>query len=207
MDSIPIVAITGQVATSLIGNDAFQEADTTGITRPITKYNYLVRDVRDLAKTVKESFYIAKNGRPGPVLIDLPGDIQRQSTEFKYPEKQDLPAFRPIYTGHSGQIKKALMAIEKSERPLIYAGGGIILSEASKELLTLVDKMGIPVTTTLMGMGAFPSDHPLSLGMLGMHGTKYANYSIMESDLIIAIGVRFDDRVTGDLSKFAPEAR
>ena len=207
MDSIPMVAITGQVATSLIGNDAFQEADTTGITRPITKYNYLVRDVKDLAKTVKESFYIAKNGRPGPVLIDLPADIQRESTEFKYPEKQDLHSFRLIYTGHSGQIKKALMAIEKSEKPLIYAGGGIILSEASKELLTLVNKMGIPVTTTLMGMGAFPSDHPLSLGMLGMHGTKYANYTVMESDLIIAIGARFDDRVTGKLETFAPKAK
>jgi len=206
MDSIPIIAITGQVVTSMIGNDAFQEADITGITRPITKHSYLVRDVKELAYTVKEAFHIAASGRPGPVLIDLPKDVQIDSAEFQYPEKISMRSYNPTYDGHPGQIKKLADAIHKAERPIIYAGGGVILSNASAELKELVEKTGIPVTTTLLGLGCFPEGSPLSLGMLGMHGTRYANYAIMESDLLISIGARFDDRVTGKISHFAPKA-
>ncbi len=208
MDSVPIVAITGQVKTFLIGNDAFQEADTTGITRPITKYNYLVKDVKDLARTIYEAFYIASTGRPGPVLIDLPVDIEIQETEFK---SQDRPphirGYSPKVKGHPLQIKKAAEMIKKSKRPVIYAGGGVIISSASSELRKLAEKCKIPVTTTLMGLGAFPQTHPLSLEMLGMHGTVYANLAIQNSDLIIAVGARFDDRVTGKISAFAPQAK
>ena len=207
MDSIPMVAITGQVKTMLIGNDAFQEADITGITRPITKYNYLVKDVKDLAATVKEAFHIASTGRPGPVVIDLPVDVQLQETEFNYPKDPDIRSYKPTYQGHKGQIKKIAKAIEKSQRPVIYAGGGVIISGASKELAELAKKTNIPVTTTLLGLGAFPETDDLSLGMLGMHGTVYANHAIMDSDLIIAIGARFDDRVTGRLDAFAPHAK
>ncbi|HDN85791.1 MAG TPA: biosynthetic-type acetolactate synthase large subunit [Candidatus Omnitrophica bacterium] len=207
MDSVPIVAITGQVKTSLIGNDAFQEADVTGITRSITKHNYLVKDVKDLARTVKEAFYLAKSGRPGPVLIDLPVDVQFQDAEFIYPEVVNLRSYRPTYFGHPGQIKKALKLIYNSQRPIILAGGGIIISSAAKELKEFAEKIHIPVTTTLMGLGGFPATHPLSLGMPGMHGTVYANMAITEADLLIAVGMRFDDRVTGKIDAFAPEAK
>ncbi|MFH1413344.1 MAG: biosynthetic-type acetolactate synthase large subunit [Candidatus Omnitrophota bacterium] len=207
MDSVPIVAITGQVKTHLIGNDAFQESDVTGITRPITKHNYLVKDVKDLARIIREAFYIASTGRPGPVVIDLPVDVQIATTEFVWPEKLELRSYKPTYTGHPGQIKKAAKWIENAKRPLLYVGGGVVTSGASVELLQLAEKAGIPVTTTFMGLGAFPGTHELSLGMLGMHGTAYANHATMESDLIVAIGARFDDRVTGRLDSFAPEAK
>ena len=207
MDSIPIVAITGQVATPLIGNDAFQEADTTGITRPITKYNYLVKDVKDLARTIKEAFYLASSGRPGPVLIDLPKDVQMKETKYHYPEAINMRTYRPTLSGHPLQIEKAAALIENSKRPVIYAGGGVILSGASSQLRKLAEITNIPVTMTLLGLGGFPGEHSLSLGMLGMHGTRYANYAVMESDLIIAIGARFDDRVTGKIETFAPNAK
>ena len=207
MDSIPMVAITGQVKTFLIGNDAFQEADVTGITRPVTKHNFLVKDVKDLARTVREAFYIASTGRPGPVLIDVPSDVQLAECEFKWPESVDIRSYNPTYEGHPGQVKKAAKLIAAAKRPIIYAGGGIIISGAHNELKELAEKLRAPLTWTLMGVGGFPSDHELSLGMLGMHGTAYANHSIMESDLIIAIGARFDDRVTGRLDAFAPHAK
>ncbi len=202
MDSIPMVAITGQVPTHLIGNDAFQEADITGITRPITKNNYLVKDVRELAKTIKEAFYVAASGRPGPVLIDFPSDIQRAETEFVYPHKVEIKSYRPKTEGHSLQIKKAAELILSAKRPIIYAGGGVVLGKAGKELVEFAHKTGIPVILTLMGLGSFPADDPLFFGMPGMHGQKYANYSFLESDLVIAIGARFDDRVTGKLESF-----
>jgi acetolactate synthase-1/2/3 large subunit len=207
MDSIPIVILTGQIPTSLIGNDAFQEADIIGITRPCTKHNYLVKDVKHLGRIMKEAFYIARSGRPGPVLIDLPKDVMVDSTELKYPEKAFVRGYRPTYEGHPGQIQRTVSLILKSKRPVLYVGGGIISSNASKELILLVDKLGIPVTMTLMGLGGFPGNHPLSLGMLGMHGTYRANMAVMESDLLIAIGSRFDDRVTGKLEAFAPQAK
>lgn len=206
MDSIPIVAITGQVKTFLIGNDAFQEADITGITRPITKHNYLVKDIKDLARTIREAFHIASTGRPGPVVIDVPVDIQQQEAEFIWPEEVNIRSYKPTYYGHPGQIKKAAKAIAQAKKPLIYAGGGVIISGAYKSLKELAEKLKAPVTWTLMGTGCFPATHPLALGMLGMHGTVYANHATMESDLIIAVGARFDDRVTGRLDAFAPHA-
>ncbi len=206
MDSIPMVAITGQVKTFLIGNDAFQEADITGITRPITKHNYLVKNIEDLSQIIKEAFHIARTGRPGPVLIDLPSDIQLQETEYHYPAEASIRGYKPTYIGHPGQIKKAAKAIANSKRPIIYVGGGAIIADASQEVKEFAEKVKAPVTTTLMAMGAFPGEHELSLGMLGMHGTAYANHAIMESDLIIAIGARFDDRVTGKIDEFAPHA-
>jgi len=207
MDSIPMVAITGQVPTALIGNDAFQEADITGITRPITKHNYLVKDIKDLAGIVREAFYIAASGRPGPVLIDLPKDVQVAQTEFIWPPEPKLRSYNPSYNGHPGQIKRAAKLIMESKKPILYVGGGIITSGASAELMELAEKIGSPVTWTLMGIGGFPSLHKQSLGMLGMHGTAYANHSIMDADLIIALGARFDDRVTGRLDVFAPNAK
>jgi len=207
MDSIPIVAITGQVATHLIGNDAFQEVDTTGITRPITKHNYLVRDVRELPKIVKEAFYIARTGRPGPVLIDFPVDVQRQEGDFDYPDEIEIRGYKPTYKGHPLQIEKAVNLINNSKKPLILAGGGVITSGASEELKEFIEKTSIPVAFTLMGLGSIDVEHPLSLGMVGMHGTRYANYAVMESDLIISVGCRFDDRVTGKLESFAPSAK
>jgi len=207
MDSVPIVAITGQVKTFLIGNDAFQEADVTGITRPITKYNYLVRDIKDLARIVREAFHIASTGRPGPVLIDLPVDIQLQETEFIWPEEINIRGYKPTYYGHPGQIKKAAKAIGEAKRPILYIGGGVIISGAHREIRELAEKLRIPVTSTLMGLGGFPGTHELFLGMLGMHGTVYANLGIQNSDLIIAVGARFDDRVTGKLEAFAPHAK
>ena len=207
MDSIPIVAITGQVKTCLIGNDAFQEADVTGITRPISKHNYLVKEIKDLSTTIKEAFYIAVSGRPGPVVIDIPVDIQMQDAEFLWPEVLNIRSYKPVYFGHPGQIKKAAKLISKAKKPLIYSGGGIITSGANLLLREFAEKIQAPVTWTLMGIGGFPSVHPLALGMLGMHGTAYANHAIMESDLIIAVGARFDDRVTGRIDSFAPNAK
>jgi len=208
MDSVPIVAITGQVKTSLIGNDAFQEADTTGITRPITKYNLMVTDVKDIGRVIHEAFYVASTGRPGPVLVDVPVDITLAESDQQV-NKDDvhLPGYKPRYDGHPRQIKLAARLINESKQPVIYAGGGIILSGACEELAELAHKTGIPVTTTMMGLGAFPGDDPLFLGMLGMHGTATANYTITESDLIIAIGARFDDRITGRIDAFAPKAK
>jgi acetolactate synthase I/II/III large subunit len=207
MDSIPLVIMTGQVPTLLIGNDAFQEADIIGITRPCTKHNYLVKDVKDLARILKQAFYVARSGRPGPVLVDLPKDTLIDSTEFKYPEKVFIRGYQPTYEGHLGQIQRAIKLMLKSRKPVLYVGGGIISSNASKELTFLAEKLGIPVTMTLMGLGSFPGNHPLSLGMLGMHGTYWANMAVMESDLLIAIGSRFDDRVTGKIEAFAPQAK
>ncbi|MDI6731454.1 MAG: biosynthetic-type acetolactate synthase large subunit [Candidatus Margulisbacteria bacterium] len=207
MDSIPMVAITGQVATPLIGRDSFQEADITGITQPITKHNYLVKEASDIPRVVKESFHIARTGRPGPVVIDIAKDAQANKIEFKYPDKINLPGYRPITQGHSRQIKAAAKMISIAQKPVIYAGGGVITSGAAKELKELAEKCGIPVTTTLMGLGGFPDSHPLALHMLGMHGTAYANYATQECDLLIAIGARFDDRVTGHLPTFAPHAK
>jgi len=206
-DSVPMLAITGQVKTPLIGNDAFQEADTTGITRPITKHNYLVRDVRDLARTIREAIHIATSGRPGPVLIDLPVDVSGASCDGDIPETIDLPGYKPHYQGHPRQIKLAAEAINAAERPIIYAGGGVIISNASDELAELARKGNLPVTLTLLGMGAYPGDDSRFLGMLGMHGTATANYAIQDSDLIVAVGARFDDRVTGKVDAFAPHAK
>lgn len=207
MDSVPVVAITGQVPRSLIGYDAFQEANITGITLPITKHNYMVQDAKDIPNIFKEAFYIASTGRQGPVLIDIPKDTQIDLLDFEYPSEVKLRGYKPTYTGNEQQIKKAASMITKAEKPIFYVGGGIIFSSATEELRTLAETMMAPVTTTLMGMGSFPSAHPLSLGMLGMHGTRYANYAVQESDLIIAVGVRFDDRVTGKISAFAPNAK
>ncbi len=207
MDSIPILVLTGQIPTLLIGNDAFQEADIIGITRPCTKHNYLVKDIKDLGPTLKKAFYVARSGRPGPVLVDLPKDVMASSAEFKYPDKVFIRGYQPTYEGHPGQIKRAVDLILKSKRPVLYAGGGIILSNAAKELTLFAEKLGIPVTMTLMGLGCFPGNHPLSLGMLGMHGTYRANMAVMESDLLLAIGARFDDRVTGKIESFAPHAK
>jgi acetolactate synthase-1/2/3 large subunit len=207
MDSIPIVAITGQVGTAFIGRDSFQEADITGITIPITKHNYLIKDTKDIPRIFKEAFYIARSGRPGPVLIDIPKDLQMNKLNFKYPDKIDIPSYKPKHEGHPKQIAAAAKAIMASKRPLIYSGGGVIASGAAKELTDLAIKCNIPVTTTLLGKGGFPETNKLSLGMPGMHGTVYANYSIQECDLLIAIGARFDDRVTGHIAKFAPKAR
>ncbi len=209
MDSIPMVALTGQVATSMIGSDAFQEADITGITRSITKHNFLVKDVKDLARIIKEAFYIASTGRPGPVLVDLPKDVLVSKCDFVYPEKVELRGYKPKVKIHLGQIKKAIEMIEEAKKPLIFFGGGVILGNASSELTEFVKKSGIPVTSTLMGLGGYPSDYkdPLYLGMLGMHGTVFANYAMHNCDLIIAIGARFDDRVTGKLDEFAPNAK
>lgn len=207
MDSVPVVAFTGQVATHLVGNDAFQEADTTGVTRSITKYNYLVKDIKELARTIKEAFHIARSGRPGPVLVDLPVDVQRGSCEFVYPKEIDIRSYKPTYEGHPQQIKKAVELISEAEKAVIYAGGGVISSGASGELRELAKATRIPVTLTLMGMGGFPAEDELFLGMLGMHGTYFANQAIQNSDLIIAVGARFDDRITGRLDAFAPKAK
>jgi len=207
MDSIPLVAITGQVASHLIGNDAFQEADIVGISRSITKHNYLVKDVDELPKILKSAFYIARTGRQGPVLVDIPKDIQQSSTDVAYPESVEIRSYKPTMKGHSPQIQKVAEAIANSARPVIFAGGGVIASGASAELRELAAKIDAPVTTSLLGLGAFPETSPQALKMLGMHGTEYANYAIQEADLLLAIGVRFDDRVTGKVSKFAPKAQ
>ena len=207
MDSVPIVAFTGQVKTALIGNDAFQEVDVSGITRPISKHNYLVKDVKNLTTVIKNAFHIASTGRPGVVVVDLPVDIQIQETDFQYPETADIRGYKPTCKGHIGQIKKACKLIANSKKPLLYVGGGVIISGATDNLAEFVKKTSIPVTMTLMGLGAFPGTHKLSLGMLGMHGTAYANHAVQDSDLIIAVGARFDDRVTGKIDEFAPHAK
>jgi len=207
MDSAPLVAITGQVARPFIGKDGFQEADITGITLPITKHNYLVTDAREVAKTVKEAFYIAQTGRPGPVLIDIPRDVQQEEAEFFYPDKVDLPGYKFISKGHSTQVKRAAKVINEASRPVIIAGRGIVISRAYDELKELAEKAQIPLVSTLLGMASFPGNHILNLGMLGMHGTVYANMAIQNADLIIAIGMRFDDRATANTKGFAPEAR
>jgi len=203
-DSVPIVAITGQVPTHLIGNDAFQEADTTGITRPITKYNTLLSDPHRIRRTVKECFYIARSGRPGPVLIDFPSDVQKAQVNDDDDPDIDLPGYKPNVEGNARQVRLAAAVINASKRPVLYVGGGVIISGAAPELGELAEKAHIPVTMTLLGLGAFPGDHELSLRMLGMHGTAYANYAIQHADLLIAVGARFDDRVTGKLGAFAP---
>jgi acetolactate synthase I/II/III large subunit len=206
MDSIPIVGFTGQVPTHLIGNDAFQEADNVGITRPCTKHNFLVKDGKDLPMIIREAFHIASTGRPGPVHVDLPKDVLVKEAEFAWPETVQLRSYNPTYEGHPGQIKKAARSMLRARRPVLYVGGGAISSDAHLELRRLAELTQIPVTTTLMGLGAFPSEHPLSLEMLGMHGTYYANMAVHHSDCLIAVGARFDDRVTGKVELFAPNA-
>jgi len=207
MDSTPLVALTGQVSSSLIGGDAFQEADITGITRPIVKHNYLVKDVCDLPRIVSEAFHLARTGRPGPVLIDLPKDVSVAKAECRFPREVQMRGYKPTLRGHQRQIKKVADAIAAAKKPVLYVGGGIISSESSKELQKLAHKCNIPVTTTMMGIGCFPEDDPLSLEMLGMHGTAYANMAVTECDLLLAVGARFDDRVTGRIADFAPHAK
>jgi len=206
LDSSPMVAITGQVARPFIGKDAFQEIDITGITLPITKHNYLALDAASLAKTIKEAFYLARSGRPGPVLIDVPRDVFLEQAEFHYPNRVDLPGYKPTLQGHPTQIKKAAKLIDEAQRPVIIAGRGIIISGAYDELKQLVTTGQIPVITTLLGISSFPESHPLSYGMLGMHGMAYANMAVSAADLIVAIGMRFDDRATAKVSAFAPHA-
>ena len=207
MDSVPIVVLTGQVPTVLIGNDAFQEADIVGITRSCTKYNFLAKDVDELSNVIREAFHIAKTGRPGPVLIDLPKDVTSGKAEFVWPEKVFIRSYNPTYEGNKWMIERAASEITKARKPVIIAGGGCMISEASDELLEFAENMKIPVVMTLMGLGSFPCTHPLALGMLGMHGTYYANKTVQDSDLLIAIGMRFDDRVTGKVDGFAPNAK
>jgi acetolactate synthase I/II/III large subunit len=207
MDSVPMVIITGQVPTPLIGNDAFQEADIVGITRPVTKHNYLVQDIKDLPRIIKEAFYIARTGRPGPVLVDLPKDVQVATSKFEYPEKVNLPGYKPTYSGNARQIEKGVEMILAARKPVLYVGGGVSSPEAGEWLKKLAELIQVPVTTTLMGMAAFPKQHPLALGLLGMHGTYFANMAVTESDLLIAVGARFDDRVTGKVATFASHAK
>jgi acetolactate synthase-1/2/3 large subunit len=207
MDSTPMVVLCGQVASTMLGNDAFQEADVTGITRPCTKHNYLVRDVKDLARVIKEAFYIAGTGRPGPVLIDLPKDVQVAEAPFIYPDSVDIRGYKPTLKGNDRQIEKALEAIEGAERPLFYVGGGVQWSGAAPELNELVHGLKIPVTPTVMALGTIPTDDPLNLGMLGMHGGYWTNMAVHHCDVLIAIGARFDDRVTGRVADFAPNAK
>jgi acetolactate synthase-1/2/3 large subunit len=206
MDSSPMVVFTGQVPSSLIGNDAFQEADIVGITRPITKHNFLVKDVKELAATISKAFYLATTGRPGPVLVDMPKDILNASCIFEWPETVEIRGFKPTIKCHINQVEKAAQKIAASKRPLFYIGGGVISAEASEELQKLAIQLNIPVTMTLQGLGAFPGNHPLSMGMLGMHGTYWANQAVNRCDLLIAVGARFDDRVTGKVETFAPQA-
>jgi len=203
MDSIPIVVFTGQVPTKLIGNDAFQEADIMGISRPITKHNFLVRDVKELAGTIRKAFFIASTGRPGPVLVDLPKDVINSVCEFEYPEKVEIRGYKPTFIGHQIQIKKAAEMLKKAKRPLLYVGGGVIMSGGTRELYLLAKENNLPVTMTLQGLGAFPGTDELALGMLGMHGTYWANQAVNSCDLLIALGARFDDRVTGKVETFS----
>lgn len=207
MDSVPMVVFTGQVPVHLIGNDAFQESDTVGITRPITKHNFLIRETEEVAQIIAEAFYIATTGRPGPVLIDLPKDVQVGKAKFEYPERPQIRGYKPNYDGHPGQIKKAAEMITAAKKPVLYVGGGAIISGAAEEVQQLALKAAAPVTTTLMGLGAFPESHELSMKMLGMHGTWYANTAVMECDLLVNIGARFDDRVTGNLDEFSQNSK
>jgi acetolactate synthase-1/2/3 large subunit len=207
MDSIPLVVFTGQVATALIGNDAFQEVDCIGITRPCVKHNFLVERVEDLAETIKKAFYVASTGRPGPVVVDIPKDVTANVAEYHYPESIDMRSYRPTVKGHPGQIKRAAQLLLAARKPMIYTGGGVVLDNAAEHLTRLARLLGYPVTNTLMGLGAFPGSDPQFVGMLGMHGTYEANMAMHHCDVLLAIGARFDDRVTGDLEKFCPEAR
>ncbi|MEW6183007.1 MAG: biosynthetic-type acetolactate synthase large subunit [Bacillota bacterium] len=207
MDSVPIVLFTGQVPTAQVGTDAFQEVDITGITMPVTKHNFLVKDPSEVPSVIKKAFHLARTGRPGPVLIDLPRDVTGAMTEFDYPEKVELKGYKPTYKGHPTQVAQAAKMIFESSRPVILAGGGVISSGAAPELLKLAETISAPVASTLMGIGGFPGDHSLFLGMAGLHGTRYANLAITNSDLLIGLGVRFADRVTGTVEKFAPNAR
>ncbi len=207
MDSIPMVVITGQVPKHLIGNDAFQEVDSVGITRPVVKHNFLIGDVKDIATVFKKAFYVATTGRPGPVVIDIPKDITAAKCEFHYPSEIKMRSYHPTVKGHIGQIKRATELILSAERPMIYTGGGVILSNASEQLTTFTQKLGYPITNTLMGLGAYPANDRQFLGMLGMHGTYEANMGMHNCDVLIAIGARFDDRVTGNLEKFCPDAK
>jgi acetolactate synthase-1/2/3 large subunit len=206
MDSIPLVVFTGQVATALIGNDAFQEVDAIGITRPCVKHNFLVKNVNDLASTIKKAFYIAMTGRPGPVVVDIPKDVTADSCFYEYPKTVEMRSYRPVVKGHSGQIKKAVKVLLGAKRPMLYTGGGVVLSNASAELTELTRMLGYPITNTLMGLGAYPGTDRLFIGMLGMHGTYEANMAMHQCDVLVAVGARFDDRVTGDLEKFCPYA-
>ena len=207
MDSIPIVVFSGQVPTLMIGNDAFQEADIVGITRPCTKHNYLVKQAKDMARIIREAFYIASTGRPGPVLVDIPKDVLAGTAEYAFPKEVKLRGYHPTYEGHQKQVENAVRLMLEKERPVFYSGGGVILSGASSFLTELSQILGIPVTTTLMGLGGFPGTDSLSLGMLGMHGTFRANMAISNSDVILGVGARFDDRVTGKIDEFAPGAK
>ncbi len=207
LDSVPLVALTGQVRTDLIGNDAFQEADTTGITRPVTKHNCIVKDVKDLERIIREAFHIASTGRPGPVLVDIPVDIEIDKYKSDKPAELDLPGYKLKKAGHARQIHTAANAINKSKRPVLYVGGGVITAGASQELGELADKANIPVTMTLMGLGSYDQSKERSLDMLGMHGSAYANYAVQQCDLLIAVGARFEDRVTGKVKSFAPNAK
>ena len=207
MDSIPMVIITGQVPSDMIGNDAFQEVDSVGITRPCVKHNFLVKSVEDIAETIKKAFYLASTGRPGPVVVDIPKDITAMKAEFKYPKKVEIRSYNPVTKGHPGQIKRAVQMLLDAERPMIYAGGGVILSDASRALKTLAKALGYPVTNTLMGLGGYPATDRQFVGMLGMHGTYEANMGMHEADVVFAVGARFDDRVTGNIEKFCPNAK
>jgi len=207
MDSIPMVIITGQVPTAAIGLDAFQECDTVGITRPIVKHNFLVKDVRDMAAVMKKAFHIARSGRPGPVVVDIPKDVSVKKCAYHYPDKVDMRSYNPVRKGHGGQIRKALQLLMSAKRPYIYSGGGVLLAEASQELRTLVDMLGYPCTNTLMGLGAYPATDRKFLGMLGMHGTIEANNAMQNCDVLLAIGARFDDRVIGNPKHFAQNER
>ncbi len=207
MDSSPLVVFTGQVPTHLIGNDAFQEVDAVGVTRPCVKHNFLVKNVEDLASTIKKAFYVATTGRPGPVVVDLPKDITADSCEYEYPKHVDMRSYKPVLKGHTGQIKRAVDLIATAKRPMIYSGGGAILANADKELTVFTRHLGFPITNTLMGLGAYPGTDKQFVGMLGMHGTYEANMAMHQCDVLIAIGARFDDRVTGDLGQFCPSAK
>ena len=207
MDSIPLVVFTGQVPTPLIGNDAFQEVDSVGITRPCVKHNFLVKDVNDLAMTIKKAFYIATTGRPGPVVVDIPKDVTAQKASYHYPKRVSMRSYNPITKGHPRQIKKAIDLMLAAKRPMLYTGGGVILSKASRQLIDLTRLLGYPITNTLMGLGAYPATDKQCLGMLGMHGTYEANMGMHNCDVLIAIGARFDDRVTGNVEKFCPTAK
>ena len=208
MDSIPMVVLTGQVPTPVIGSDAFQEVDTVGITRPCVKHNFLVKRLEDLAETIKKAFYIATTGRPGPVVVDIPKDVTDPGIKipYKYPSKIKMRSYNPVVKGHLGQIKKAMKIMMEAERPVFYTGGGVVLNDAAKPLTELVDKLGFPITQTLMGLGAYPGSGKNFLGMLGMHGTYEANMAMHETDVLIAVGARFDDRVTGHVKQFCPDA-
>lgn len=207
MDSIPMVIITGQVPTSLIGNDAFQEVDSVGISRPCVKHNFLVKDVSKLAETIKKAFYLAVSGRPGPVLVDIPKDVTAQKTWFEYPDSIEMRSYKPVFNGHPGQIRKAAELLLLAKRPVIYTGGGVVLGNGSAELVELTRMLGYPITQTLMGLGSYPATDPQFIGMLGMHGTYEANMAMHECDVLLAVGARFDDRVTGDVKQFCPQAK